>query len=412
MSVVTRLGEKDIEDFAWIATNAYCGFGSLKAINERYREFFSLVVNKFQGDDLFGLYRNEKLLGGMRLTDYNMKLLSTKAPVGGIGCVAVDLAHKKEKVAKELIEFACKYFKEKGMSMVTLYPFRTDFYKKMGFGYGVELRQYKIESRYFPKGLSKEHIVFLSEDDKEAVIDCYNRFLEKNNGMMEKTESCLKNLFRDDRRLIGYKKDDKVLGYVSFSFKTKALLKNDLVIGEFIYENHEALLELCTFLHSQADQFDRIIINTPDEYFHYLVNNPANGEYEAFDSMKNEFSVSAVGLMYRIVDVKRLFQVLDTHNFNNQHCKLKITVIDDFFVPNDQSIILDIKDGNANIYNFEDYEVEIELKISDFSSLIMGAVNFKTLAEYGLARISDKGYVNVVNRIFMTDKKPMCITYF
>lgn len=412
MGETRKLLEKDIEDFVWIATNAYCGFGDLNVLSERYRAFFSSLVKGSHGDDLFGLFRDEKLLGGMRLTDFNMKLLSTKANVGGVGCVAVDLVHKKEKVAKGLIEFACKYFKEKGMSMVTLYPFRADFYKNMGFGYGVEMRQYKIEPKYFPKGPSKEHIEFLKEDDKDAIINCYNRVLEKNNGMMEKTEPCLKRLFRNDTRLVGYKQGNELLGYMSFTFKNKHLLKNDIVVNEFIYENHEVLSELCTFLNSQGDQFDRVIINTPDEYFHYIVNNPANGEYEAKNSIKNEYSALDVGLMYRVLDVKRLFEILSEHNFNGQSCRLKLTIMDDFLKSNDGSIVLSFKDGKVNTCNNEDFEAEIELKIADFSSMVMGAVNFKTLLQYGLAKISDEEYIDTVNRIFMTAKKPMCITQF
>lgn len=410
--MIRKLQEKDIEDFVWIATNAYCGFGSLEEISKRYREFFPQIANEFDGDDLFGVYRNEKLVGGMRLTDFNMKLLSEKAPVGGIGCVAVDLSHKKEKAAKDMIGYACKYFKEKGMSIVTLYPFRADFYKNMGFGYGVELRQYKIEPKYFPKGLSKEHVVFLYEENKDEIIDCYNKFLQKYSGMMEKTEPCVKNLFRNDRRIVGYKKENKILGYISFSFNTKYLLKNDLVIHELVYESHEVLLELCTFLHSQEDQFDRIIINTPDEYFHYLANNPANGEYTAFNSIKNEFCVSAIGLMYRVVDVKRLFEVLNNHNFNKQSCKLKLTIIDDFFKSNNGSLVVHFKEGISTICDNEDYETQVTLKVSDFSSMVMGAINFKTLVEYGLAKISDDEYIDIINSIFITDKKPMCITYF
>lgn len=413
MNMIRKLEEKDIKDFIWIATNAYCGFGTLDQISERYREFFPQVVNDYEDDDLFGLYRDEKLLGGMRLTNYNMKLLSTKNPVGGISFVAVDLAYKKEKIAKEMISYACNYFHKKGINMVTLYPFRPDFYKKMGFGYGVELRQYKIEPKYFPKGPSKEHIDFLNQKgDTEKIISCYNKVLEKHNGMMEKTEPCIKNLFNKNRRIIGYKKDNKILGYINFSYKTKYLLKNDLVIHEIIYENPEVLLELCTFLHSQADQFDRIIVNTPDEYFHYLVDNPSNGEYDAFNSSKNEFSISAVGIMYRILNVRGLFKTLNNHNFNNQSCKLKLNVIDDFFKPNDKSIVVHLEKGVSIICDNDDYEVQITINVSDLSSMIMGAINFKTLLEYGLAKISNDEYIDIVNSIFITDKKPMCITYF
>lgn len=411
MSQTRKLLEKEIEDFTWIATNAYCGFGDLDKLRHSYQEFFT-YLNQLEGDSIFGLFRDQMLLGGMRLTDFNMKLLSTKAKVGGIGCVAVDLVHKKEKVAKELIEFACTYFKEKGMSMVTLYPFRADFYKNMGFGYGVALRQYKIEPTYFPKGTTKEHLGWLKEEEKDAVVACYHRFADKHHGMMDKTEACIKRLFRKDTRIICYKKGDAILGYMSFSYKKKHLLRNDLIVHELIYDNHHVLLEFCTFLHAQADQFDRIIMNTPDEYFHYLISNPNNGQYQAFDSVKNEYNVTAIGLMYRVLDMKKLFEVLSSHNFNHQHCTLKITIKDDFFKANDGSIIIDFNDGIASISSDKDPDVVIELNNSDFSSMIMGAVTFRTLIQYGLAKISHESYMEKVNKIFLTEQKPQCKTEF
>ena len=42
----------------------------------------------------------------------------------------------------------------------------------------------------------------------------------------------------------------------------------------------------------------------------------------------------------------------------------------------------------------------------------MGAVNFKSLYRYGLAGISDPGYVHVVDRVFAVEDKPVCTTAF
>jgi hypothetical protein len=42
----------------------------------------------------------------------------------------------------------------------------------------------------------------------------------------------------------------------------------------------------------------------------------------------------------------------------------------------------------------------------------MGAVDFETLYEYGLAEISDNKYIETVSNIFKTSKKPSCVTAF
>jgi len=51
----------------------------------------------------YGLFEDGRLIGVMRLYDFTMKLLSTRTLVGGVGSVAVDLLHKKEKIARDMI---------------------------------------------------------------------------------------------------------------------------------------------------------------------------------------------------------------------------------------------------------------------------------------------------------------------
>ena len=52
------------------------------------------------------------------------------------------------------------------------------------------------------------------------------------------------------------------------------------------------------------------------------------------------------------------------------------------------------------------------MRIAEFSSMLMGLVRFEDLWTYGLADISDSGYVEVVDALFRTDRKPVCLTQF
>jgi predicted acetyltransferase len=253
--------------------------------------------------------------------------------------------------------------------------------------------------------------VYLTKDDKALLTGCYNRVVERTHGMIKKIEPDYRKLFLDERRIVGVKQDNTISGYMNFSYQTEYPYKNHILIHEFVYETKEALLKLCTFLHTQADQFERIIVNTQDETFHYLVVNPANGQFEAFSSEQKEMSACAVGMMYRVVNVRRMFETLHKHNFGNQTCKLKITIKDDFLESNNGSLIVHFENGIPTLQE-QDYEVEILLNISEFSSFFMGAVSFKTLLRYGLAEISDLEYTDCVNTVFMTEQKPMSTTYF
>ena len=156
MSEIRKLNSEELKEFVDIVTNAYPGImqpteemkeATLKRFSERQDQDDSL--------DFFGLFRNDRLLGGMRLHYYQMNLFGKYISVGGVGLVAVDLLHKKEKAAKELLEYFLSFFLDKGTNMVLLYPFRPDFYKKMGFGYGPKMHQYRFTPDSFPLGPSK-----------------------------------------------------------------------------------------------------------------------------------------------------------------------------------------------------------------------------------------------------------------
>lgn len=414
MSSIRKLEEKDINVLSrriWTNVNWSEGVGQ-EQIDDR-KDFANAIINYIEHMTLYGFYKENELLGAMILTDYTMNLHSTKTLVGGLRGISVDLMHKKEKLAMSLVSFACSHYKERGSCILALYPFRTDFYKKMGFGYGTILKEYKVRPEYIPNYKSKDHLEYYdNENQKEAILDCYQRFADNNHGMFDKSGDYAFNLFSDEKRIISYKKNEKIEGYINFSFKTVEHYKSYLIVNEFIYETKEAFSELCTFLHTQADQCEYIIIQSQDEYLHYNFSNPATGTRSPFNSQYIDFSVSSVGMMYRIIDVKRYFEVLKLKNFNNQTCKLKISISDSFFKPNNGSTIVSFIDGHVEIGIEEDYEVEIFLDISDFSSIAVGSVSFKTLLRYGLVSISDIKFADTVERIFNTREKPICNTFF
>ncbi len=175
MSTIRKLPEEDLDEYVRIVYNAYPGFG---LDMEKLRGRMLKILKEDTVSNLYGLYREGKLLGGMRCLDLTMKLLSTKTVGGGVGLVAVDLLHKEEKVCKELITYFLKHYRKKGISIALLYPFRPDFYKKMGFGYGTKVNQYRIKPESLPKGDSKKNTRFLDEDDREALLECYNRLMD------------------------------------------------------------------------------------------------------------------------------------------------------------------------------------------------------------------------------------------
>lgn len=419
MSDIQRLSTAGITAYADIAINAYPGF---KINTEEERQRLIDRLTHLQDDvpviHLYGLYDETELLGGMQWFDFRMNLLGVEVAIGGTGLVAVDLAHKKEHVAKKMLAFFLRHYREQGANLVALYPFRPDFYAAMGFGYGSKISQYRFRPAALRPGQGKAHVRFLTAEDKPALMACYNRYQAVTHGTFVRYPPEWDgwfNLLGLQSRLVGYARAGRIEGYILFKFQPRPVesaLRNNLVIQELVYTSREALDGLLEFLRTQADQVDRIVLTTADETFHYLLSDPRNECEALIPSVYHESNVQGVGLMYRVVNVPGIFRDLAARDFNGAHCRLKLTVRDTFLPENAGSTLIYFEQGRATLPATGEYDVEVTLNIAEFSALLVGAVDFRRLYTYGLAEISDVGYLDTVQRLFAVTQKPICLTAF
>ncbi|MFX1252457.1 MAG: enhanced intracellular survival protein Eis [Promethearchaeota archaeon] len=414
MDIVKKMPNEDIGAFLDIFTNAYPGEAIPLESKENIIERWKQVQIEVPEIDFYGLYRDGQLQGGMRIHDYTMNFFSKKMRVMGVGAIAVDLLYKKEKVCKEMVSYFHKHCKNNGVYVSILYPFRSDFYKKMGYGYGTKMNRYQFSPNNLPRGRSKSNIRYLQKEDAKVVLDCYNRYVERTHGTILRTERDILRLITNPRvKVVGYLKEEQCYGYLVFTFedaKKGNWILNNIVIREFIYENTEALLELTGFLHTQEDQIHRIIFSTQEENFHFLLKDPRNDSNHIFKTSQ-ETNQQGLGIMYRVLDTEKFFKQLSDHNFNNQTCKLRLSITDTFLTENHGSVIVHFENGQAKVKE-DEFEVEISLDVSEFSSLVMGVITFKELYHYGLVKISNPAYGEAINNLFLAKEKPICLTQF
>lgn len=426
MSEIRILAPEDFEACVRIFGDAYPG---IKIVSDEDRQRLKKRMVKLHEKEpavrFHGLFRDGQLVGIMCLYDFTMNFLQVWVPAGGVGQVAVALTHKKEHVAKEMMLHFLRHFRQQGVPIVALYPFRPDFYRNMGFGYGTKMNEYRVRPPAFPKvspkviDLDAIRVRYLDEGDRQAVLDCYHRFAGQTHGMFEKTEREIERLFGNPQhRLVGYETDGEIRGYMVFTFdQGETFITNDIHVQELIYENLEALSGLLTFLRTQADQIRHVYIRTQDRDFHHLLLDPRNGSGRLIPDVYHETNAQGVGLMYRVVDVPRIFDLLGERylgeqEFGVQTCALRLTIEDSFLPENACSILLRSERGRLQRLDDGAHDVEIHLEIADFSSLLAGTVSFKSLCRYGMAYISDKDYVDVVNRAFSVEQEPICMTSF
>jgi predicted acetyltransferase len=399
-----------------ITANAYPGMElSNRANRIRFRE----RLNQLELDPTvhsYGLFEDEQLRGVMRWYDFTMNYFGAQVLVGGIGGVAVDLLHKKEKVAADMVRGFLRHYKDAGSSLVALYPFRPDFYRRMGFGHGSPMYHYRFSPASLPKGSSKSGLVFLDSDDSERLQSCYERYQLRMHGTMVRQPDYWERILNEPSiQVVGVARDQDLSGYLIFTFEDgqhDSFLSHSIHIRELNYDTAEDLRQLLTFLQTQADQSEMISYNTQDDSFFYNLIDPR------FDPgamlpviVAHNSSIQGLGIMYRVLDVARLFVALEDHDFSGVSCRLKVDLRDSFFPENAGATIVEFINGQVRLAPDVTPEVVLSLDVADFSSLAVGAIGLRKLVEYGLGELSDETYLDCLEKLF-SGPKPVCLTQF
>lgn len=408
--------DEELMKFIEIISNAYVGL-RIDTIEDKKKTLENLVdtLNTDDITQLIGAYKGDEMVGGMRFDDFKMRLLTQDISIGGLGFVAVDFLHKKQGVAKAIVTEFIEYYDSVGYPLVALYPFRPDFYKKMGFGFGTNMTQYRFDPAAFRKSTGDEFLKYLSEDDIPQMRAIYEKMRESRNGLFEKTIADYNRFFaHKEYKMIGYIENSTMRGYIIYESilnKPTRITGNDMKIIEFVYENAEVVNVFSGFFNRQKDQVGRIIFPTQDESIQYLVNNPSTDNINMFFPIFHETGVRGTGIMYRVINVKRLFEQMKNHNFNNENITLSILIEDDFYPENNGETIVKFTDGRPDIAK-EGWDVQLSMRIDDFSSMFTCSVNLKSLVRMGCAELSDNDYLNRLDRLFSTSEKPICMTRF
>ncbi|MEN8904611.1 MAG: GNAT family N-acetyltransferase [Clostridiales bacterium] len=418
MYKIRNLEKSNLNEYIDIISNAYPGL-MIDSYEKKQRQLNKIVeaFDTKKNSTLIGTFLENELVGCMTFFDFKMNLLSKIVDVGGLGSLAVHLLHKKEKIAMEMVKNFIYYYKNKNCCISLLYPFRSDFYKKMGFGQGSGKRRYSLKPADIPNFKIKKNLKFIDLNNLESITEYYNSKFKTINGLLEKSVSDFKNTIKNNHLTpVGYYDNNSLKGYFLFKFNKIDSVNpfiNDIVVTEMLYDNPLVLQSIMTFLNSQSDQVKHVVFEISDENLKFYFDNPSM-DFEGFLSpFNNIYSLEGVNLMYRINDVELLFNTLKNHNFSDENLKLKLNVNDNFIEENNKSFLIKFEKGYPSIeFTNQNHDVEMSIDISDLSSLITCSIDFLTLYNYGKISISKKQFAKKLNKLFSTSSKPICLSYF
>jgi hypothetical protein len=310
---IRKIEINDNEEYCKLQFRAYPSMRfSSKAEWEDYLERTqkSLESKEFT---IYGSFNDKHLVGSLMLYHYQINYLGEWLPAVGIGSVAVDLLHKREHICREMMAWAEETMLTSQVPLGFLFPFRPPFYVPMGYGYGPLLYHYEIDPSQIPNQGDKSKIIYLTKKDIPLIRDFENRLSKNMHGYIQKQDRELNDYFdRLSWQKIGYLKDNQLKGWMVFNTKQpdpKNFLRNHLYIYEWWTVSSEVRQSFLSFLHSQKDQYEKVVYHTVDASLIHVIKDPRDDMQKLVPPfISHPVGQISTSIFYSVLDPQRLMQ--------------------------------------------------------------------------------------------------------
>ena len=366
----------------------------------------STVVAEYDGE----------LAGVMRLYDFTMNVRGADALTGGVGSVAVGMPYKKRGIARAMIAWYLQAYRQRGAPFAALFPFRLDFYRALGFGYGAPVYRYAFVPATLRPSSGSERVRLLGEADVDALGACYERIRIATHGLMTRPPQTFSRALRDPQlQLAGVERDGVLRGFLQMSVQlpSDGSLRNRdvLVVRDLLAEDASALAGLVRFLRSQGDQFARITIESGDPALFLASEDPRDGSDVAVSPpAAHRYAEAGLGVMYRIIDIDAALACVPPAR---DAFALRIDVRDDVVPALAGTRTVRFGDGTRSRRDDAARpDATLGIGIADLSSVVMGSLRLRDVVAHGLATLEPPSRLPIVDAAFRADAPPQCATRF
>jgi predicted acetyltransferase len=359
--------------------------------------------------------RDGELAGAMRLYDYEMNVRGLDALTGGLGSVAVSAVHKRRGVARAMIAWYIDDYRRRSAPFAALYPFRPDFYRALGFGYGTPMQRYRFAPAALHGGGARGTVRLLGEADLDALIASNERVRASTNGLIKRQRFPTQRALRHaELRFVGVEDGGTLRG----SMQTRAIAcdsprnRDELEVRDLLCEDEAYTAALLAYLHAQRDQFARVTIESQDAAFYLAAaGDPRDGsDIMVAPPAAHRVAETGLGIMYRILDIEGAFAHLPA-------CAAAFVlrlVVNDSFVSG-TSGTWTFRFGPHGAPRREEGAVPdatLTIGIHDLSSVVMGSLRLGDVVRHRLAALEPREQLEMVDAAFAVAQPPFCATRF
>jgi predicted acetyltransferase len=213
-----------------------------------------------------------QVLAACRLYRFQQWIGGTAIPIMGLGMVAISATGRRRGLAARLVSGAFEHCRQRGDLATALYPFRTSFYARLGYGMAGGAHQFQIPPRALADDPGRLRVALVeSAGDRSAVAAVYQRWAPTQTGQLVRPERAWERVWEGDTRHGVLYRDEggEAAGYLIFRYHSGAARGTRFVeVEEGAWLTTAARRGLYGWLASLGDQWDQIVYRAhPDEAF-------------------------------------------------------------------------------------------------------------------------------------------------
>jgi predicted acetyltransferase len=314
--ITLRLAEP--EDLLQVANLDRLAFAPLKSTETIAQEWYSQGLN-LPGQQIFLGVDDQT---GASVSCYSQLALNIHhcgkvLPAMGLGGVAVAPERRGQGVAQLMLEHALQMARSQRLPLVMLYPFQPGFYRKLGWAWVGQTRQYRIATRHLPAYCERTGILAYHPDHLARLKAVYQQAAQHENGWLQRPDWHWQKRLKaaPGKECYLYQDAGQILGYVIFHFTHLNPPQNLLAVNiqEWVALTNSAYRGILGFLASLRDQVDTVIWNTyPNDPFPHLLQEQQQDVrlgHPGFDfGLVDPLGEIGSGFMWRLVDLEMACQ--------------------------------------------------------------------------------------------------------
>jgi predicted acetyltransferase len=184
-------------------------------------------------------------------------------PMCGVGTVAISPVHRRRHLGGELVTEGLRLARARGDALSALYPFRSNFYRRLGWGQADTAEQFLITPDSLPDAPERAGVELLeTAETRVEALALYRRWCRAQTGQLERGPAYWQELCSAASAVAAYRgADGEVEGYALVVYRTDLPPgARFLEVDELVWTTAASRRGLYGWLASLGDQWKRIML--------------------------------------------------------------------------------------------------------------------------------------------------------